>query len=148
MNKKLLIGLIVVFIAAGYYYLSTHKQNLKSGNSKPCQYKKNINNQSSACGQFGDVSACPKANQPVMVGENSSIYALGSGTVHDPMIQRECSFNPPILCQGKETEYAFQGNGSVLTPATLGSGNDLADAYGVGGNARQQMLKGNSCKSC
>jgi hypothetical protein len=146
--KIVILVLLLLLGAGGIYYYNSHNSVLKQ------TWKKNksvLGGVPQSCGKFGDVSSCPKSNQPIMVGENSSIYALHSGSVHDPTItERECSLNPPLLCGGREMEYAFEGGhkGCAPYPAVVGGGHELADAYGIGGQARQMMVKGSSCASC
>lgn len=144
MNLKVILAVAIILTILGGVAFTSKKQTWKKNQQMMGQGMEG----QGACGKFGDVTACAKSSQPVMVGENSAIYALHSGTLHDPNIKRECSMNPPLLCGGKDMEYSFKGNGSTLSPALIGTGNELGDVYGAGGNARERLMKGTPCASC
>lgn len=94
---------------------------------------------SNVCGAFGDVSNCPKYTQPTLIGEDTAIYAIHNGTIHDPRLKsRMCSYDPELFC----AEPAPRTEPLGTQTAHLGPGTGLQVAYGY--NMRKALIEGGS----
>ena len=107
----------------------TNKHAAYGTQLRQCQYP--------SCGAGGDVSNCPKYVQPTVVGEDTAIYAIYNGTIHDPRLKsRMCYYNPALLCQGDDAAPKTYG----ASVAEAGAGTGLQVAYGY--NMRKALIEG------
>lgn len=107
----------------------TNKHAMYGTQLRQCQYP--------SCGAGGDVSNCPKYVHPTVVGEDTAVYAIYNGTVHDPRLKsRMCYYNPALLCQGDDAAPKTYG----ASVAEAGAGTGLQVAYGY--NMRKALIEG------
>jgi hypothetical protein len=144
--KSVIVALVAVIAlsALAYCLWPGKKLAVAKKPAKACAMK----NPGKSCGMFGDVTNCPRVYEPMMLGENNSIYALFRGSVHDPWIKRECKFNPPLLRGAAENdmEFAFGGRGGGLLPASEGEGNEISTSYGY--DVRKALIEGGYGQFC
>lgn len=107
----------------------TNKQAMYGTQLRQCEYP--------TCGANGNVSNCPKYAHPTIVGEDTAIYAIYNGTIHDPRLKsRMCYYYPPILCHGDDGDPKTYPAGV----AEAGTGTGLQVAYGY--NMRKSLIEG------
>jgi len=108
--------------------------------SAPTSMTKEFPSSRSACGEDGDISNCPKYQQPTMVGESRAIYALHNGTLHDPRLNRErfSKYKPNLL--SSQPQHEMEHPWENIMASVSGPGHELQSAYGY--NMRQALISG------
>lgn len=99
----------------------------------------------------GFVGDQPRVQEFSVVGEDNSLYAIHTGTLHDPRLIRPCSARIGKLCGeewGTENQRCFSRPGGPTDELRTVYANPWPASYSYGDKIRSDMIYGTGATYC